>query len=79
MGKIWGLAFQKVAKTGNIGKKSPVASGIDCESYLSMQKVNRTHLIVFTIIVITAGHLNVKADIYAYSLSGMAQPCDINL
>ena len=33
------LAFQKVAKTGNIGKKSPVAGNIDYVRYLSMQKV----------------------------------------
>ena len=33
------LAFQKVAKTGNIGKKSPVAGGINYVRYLSMQKV----------------------------------------
>ena len=39
MEKIWVLAFQKVAKTGNIGKKSPVAGGIDNVRYLSMQKV----------------------------------------
>ena len=38
--KIGVLAFQKVAKTGNIGKKSPVAGGIDYVRYLSMQKVN---------------------------------------
>ena len=37
--KIGVLAFQKVAKTGNIGKKSPVASDIDYVRYLSMQKV----------------------------------------
>ena len=30
-----------------------VASGIDYEKYLSMQKVNSTHLIVLTISVIT--------------------------
>ena len=35
------LAFQKVAKTGNIGKKSPVAGDIDYVRYLSMQKVNK--------------------------------------
>ena len=33
------LVFQKVAKTGNTGKKSPVAGGIDYVRYLSMQKV----------------------------------------
>ena len=38
--KIGVLAFQKVAKTGNIGKKSPVAGDIDYVRYLSMQKVN---------------------------------------
>ena len=37
--KIRVLASQKVAKTGNIGKKSPVAGDIDYVSYLSMQKV----------------------------------------
>ena len=34
------LAIQKVAKTGNIGKKIPVAGDIDYVRYLSMQKVN---------------------------------------
>ena len=39
--KIWILAFQNVAKTGNIGKKSPVAGDIDYVRYLSMlKKVN---------------------------------------
>ena len=47
--KIWELengkkirvsAFQKVAKTGNIGEKSKVAGYIDYVRYLSMQKVN---------------------------------------
>ena len=38
--KIGILAFQKGAKTGNIGKKSPVAGSIDHVRYLSMQKVN---------------------------------------
>ena len=33
-------AIQKVAKTGNIGKKTPVAGDIDYVRYLSMQKVN---------------------------------------
>ena len=51
--KIGVLAFQKVVKTGSIGKKSPVASNIDYEIDLSMQKVNCTHLI-------TAGQLNVN-------------------
>ena len=38
--KIGVLVFQKVAKTGNIGKKkSPQAGGIDYARYLSMQKV----------------------------------------
>ena len=37
--KIGVLAFQKVAKTGNIGKKSLVAGGINYVRYLSMQKV----------------------------------------
>ena len=37
--KIGVLAFQKVAKTDNIGKKSPVAGDIDYVRYLSMQKV----------------------------------------
>ena len=43
--------------------KSPVASGINYERYLSMhmQKVNRTHLIVLTISVITAGQVNVNS------------------
>ena len=37
--KIGVLAFQKVVKTGNIGKKkSPVAGDIDYVRYLSMQK-----------------------------------------
>ena len=44
MEKNWGgggvLAIQKVAKTGNIGKKTPVAGDIDYVRYLSMQKVN---------------------------------------
>ena len=31
------LAIQKVAKTGNIGKKSPVVGNIDYLRYLSMQ------------------------------------------
>ena len=36
--KIGVLAFQKVAKTGNIGrKKTPVAGNIDYVRYLSMQ------------------------------------------
>ena len=34
------LAIQKVAKTSNIGKKTPVAGDIDYVRYLSMQKVN---------------------------------------
>ena len=38
--KIGVLAIQKVAKTGNIGKKTPVAGSIDYVRYLSMQKVN---------------------------------------
>ena len=38
--KIGVLAIQKVAKTGNIGKKTPVAGNIDYVRYLSMQKVN---------------------------------------
>ena len=33
MEKIWVLAFQKVAKTGNIGKKNPVADDIDYVRY----------------------------------------------
>ena len=37
--KMGVLAFQKVAKTGNIGKKSPEAGDIDYVRYLSMQKV----------------------------------------
>ena len=35
-----GFGFKKVAKTGNIGKKSPVAGDTDYVRYLSMQKVN---------------------------------------
>ena len=31
------LAIQKVAKTGNIGKKTPVAGNIDYVRYISMQ------------------------------------------
>ena len=31
------FAIQKVAKTGNIGKKTPVAGNIDYVRYLSMQ------------------------------------------
>ena len=47
--KKWGLEngnksgfwqSKKVAKTGNIGKKTPVAGDIDYVRYLSMQKVN---------------------------------------
>ena len=34
-----GFGVQKVAKTGNIGKKSPVAGDMDYVRYLSMQKV----------------------------------------
>ena len=34
------LAFQKVAKTDIIGKKTPVAGDIDYVRYLSIQKVN---------------------------------------
>ena len=35
--KIGVLAIQKVAKTGNIGEKNPVAGNIDYERYLIMQ------------------------------------------
>ena len=35
--KIGVLAIQKVAKTGNIGKQTPVAGNIDYVSYISMQ------------------------------------------
>ena len=35
--KIGVLAIQKVAKTGNIGKKNSVAGNIDYVRYLSMQ------------------------------------------
>ena len=35
--KIGVLAIQKVAKTGNIGKKTPAAGNIDYVRYLSMQ------------------------------------------
>ena len=35
--KIGVLAIQRVAKTCNIGKKTPVAGNIDYVSYLSMQ------------------------------------------
>ena len=38
--KIGVLAIQKVAKTGNTGKKTPVAGNIDYVRYFSMQKVN---------------------------------------
>ena len=38
--KMGVLAIQKEAKTGNIGKKTPVAVDIDYVRYLSMQKVN---------------------------------------
>ena len=34
------LAIQKVDKTGNIGKKTPVAGDINYVRYLSMQKGN---------------------------------------
>ena len=40
MEKNQGFGVPKVAKTGNFGKKSPVAGGIDYVRYLSMQKVN---------------------------------------
>ena len=53
-------AFQKVVKTGYIGKKSSVASSINYERYFGMQKVNRSHLIVLTISVITTNQLNVN-------------------
>ena len=45
-GKNWelekngGFSDQKIAKTGNIGKKTPVAGDIVYVRYLSMQKVN---------------------------------------
>ena len=35
--KIGVLAIQKVAKTGNTGKKTPVAGNIDYVRYISMQ------------------------------------------
>ena len=35
--KIGVLAIQKVAKTGNIGKITPVAGNIDYVRYISMQ------------------------------------------
>ena len=35
--KIGVLGIQKVAKTGNIGKKTPVAGNIDYVRYISMQ------------------------------------------
>ena len=38
--KNQGLAIQKVAKIGNIGKINPVAGDIDCVRYFNMQKVN---------------------------------------
>ena len=38
--KIGDLAFQKVVKTGTIGKRSPVAGNIDYVRYLRMQKAN---------------------------------------
>ena len=37
MEKIVVLATQKVAKTGNIGKLTPVAGNIDYVRYISMQ------------------------------------------
>ena len=37
MEKIGVLAIQKVAKTGNIRKKTPVAGNIDYVRYISMQ------------------------------------------
>ena len=37
MEKIRVLAIQKVAKTGNIGKITPVAGNIDYVRYISMQ------------------------------------------
>ena len=42
--KIWSwkmgiLAFQNIATTGDIGKKSPAPGDIDYVRYLSMQKV----------------------------------------
>ena len=37
MEKIGVLAIQKVAKTGNIGKITPVAGNIDYVRYISMQ------------------------------------------
>ena len=40
MEKESGFGDQKVAKTDNIGKKTPVAGDIDYVRYLSMQKVN---------------------------------------
>ena len=53
MKKIRVLAFQKVAKTGNIGKKVQLAGDIDYLRYLSMQKVKKmygdTHLHHFCI------------------------------
>ena len=39
------LVFQKVAKTGNIGKKSQVAGDIDYVRYLSMQMVKNTKFV----------------------------------
>ena len=39
-GKKLVLAIQKVAKSGNIGKKTLVAGNIDYVRYLSMKKVN---------------------------------------
>ena len=37
MEKIGVLAIQKVTKTGNIGKKTPVADNIEYVRYLNMQ------------------------------------------
>ena len=37
MEKIGVLAILKVAKTGNIGKKTPMAGNIDYVRYISMQ------------------------------------------
>ena len=42
MEKIRDFGIPKIAKTGNIGKKSPVAGSIDCVRYLSMQKAKQT-------------------------------------
>ena len=47
-----GFGIPKIAKTGNIGKKSPVAGDIDYVRYLSMQKFNTGFTFFFSTISI---------------------------